>query len=99
DDQDGLIVEAVEDVASDVDGDAGDRELAATQPRLVAGPLGGAQGPLEGGMEDRPDDPPAGGGLVGRADLAEDLVLAGHQALQAGCDAEEMADRRLVAVD
>ena len=98
DDQDGLIVEVVEDVAGDVDGDARDRELAAAQPRLVAGPLGGAQGPLEGGMEDRPDDPPAGGGLVGIADLAEDLVLAGHQALQAGRDAEEMADRRLLAV-
>ena len=49
-------------------------------------------------MEDRPDGPPAGGGLVGIADLAEDLVLAGHQALQAGRDAEEMADRRLVVV-
>ena len=36
--------------------------------------------------------------LVGIADLAEDLVLARHQALQAGRDAEEMADRRLVVV-
>ena len=99
DDQDGLIVEVVEDVTSDVDGDTRDRELAAAQPRLVAGPLGGAQGPLEDGMEDRPDDPPAGGGLVGIADLTEDLVLAGHQALQADRDAEEMADRRLLAVE
>ncbi len=99
DDQDGLIVEVVEDVASDVHGDARDRELAAAQPGLVAGPLGGAQGLLEGGMEDRSDDPAVGGGLVGIADLAEDLVLAGHQALQAGRDAEEMADRRLPAMD
>ena len=76
----------------------GDRALAAAQPRLVADPLGDAQGPLEDVVEDRPDDPAAGGGLVGIADLAEDLVLARHQALQAGRDAEEMADRRLVAV-
>ena len=43
DDQDGLVVEAVEDVASDVDRDARDRELALVQPGLVAGPLGGAR--------------------------------------------------------
>ena len=38
-DQDGLIIELVEDVSSNVDGDARDRELAAAQSRLVAGAL------------------------------------------------------------
>ena len=49
-------------------------------------------------MEDRTDDSPADGGFVGIANLTEDLVLAGYQALQAGRDAEEMADRRLVTM-
>ena len=35
---------------------------------------------------------------VGLADLAEDLALAQHQALQAGGDAEQVADDPLVVV-
>ena len=49
-------------------------------------------------MEDRPDGLATVGRLVGVADLAEDLPLAEHQALQAGGDAEQVADGRLVVV-
>ena len=53
---------------------------------------------LEDLMEDRPDRLARDGRLVGVADLAEDLPLAQHEALQAGRDAEQVPDGPLVAV-
>ena len=53
---------------------------------------------LEDRVEDRPDGLARDGRLVGLADLAEDLPLAQHQALQAGRDPEQVADGPLVVV-
>ena len=53
---------------------------------------------LEDGVEDRPDRLALDGRAVGVADLAEDLPLAQDQALQAGRDAEQVADGPLVVV-
>ncbi len=98
DDQHGLVAEGVEDLAGDVHRDAGDRELAAVHAGLLADELADPDRLLEDLVEDRPDGLAAIGRLVGVADLAEDLPLAEHQALQAGGDAEQVADGRLVVV-
>ncbi len=90
DDEHGLVGEGVEDVAGDVDGDAGDRELALVHARLFADLLADAQARAEDAMEDRPGRAPRDGRGVGVLDLAEDLPLAQHQALQAGGDPEEV---------
>ena len=97
-DEDGLVGERVEDVPGHIDGHARDRELAAVHPGLLADELADAEGVSEQVMEDRPDRFPGVGGLVGVADLAEDLPLAEDEAFEARRDAEQVADDRLVVV-
>ncbi len=51
---------------------------------------------LEHVVEDRADRLARAGRVIGVADLAEDLSLAQHQALEARRDAEQMADDPLI---
>ena len=60
--------------------------------------MSGLEGPLKGDMEDRSRRRTCRGGLVGVPDLAENLALARHQALQARGHTEEMADSGLSVV-
>ena len=96
DDQDRLVAEAVEDRAGDLHRDARHREPTLAEPGLIADQLADPQGMLEQGVPDRSDRPDRHRGLVGVADLSEDLALAEHQALQAGSDPEQVADDHLI---
>ena len=55
-------------------------------------------GLLEDVVQDRADRPVLDRRLVGLLDLAEDLPLAQHQALQAGGDPEQVGDGLVVVV-
>ena len=81
-----------------VDRHAGDRELALVHARLLADLLADLERGLEDRVEDRTDGLSVDRGAVGLADLAEDLALAQHQALQAGRDPEQVADNPFIVV-
>ena len=80
-------------------GDGGRRGAALADRRLVAHALPGLERLVEEPVGDRAGRVPLVRRLVGLADLGEDLRLAGHHRVEAAGDAEQVARRRLAAVD
>ena len=92
DDEDGLAVQAAEDLAGEIDGDRCDGDRGAADLGLGADALGHREGALQERFQRGGD----GAGLardgVGLLDLAEDLRLADDHGVERAGDAEEMAD-------
>ena len=86
DDQDAVAVEVAEDLLRERCGSGGHRRGALADRRLDPDAPPGVQRLAEEPVEER-----AGrAGLEGRANLAEDLPLAGHERVEPGGDAEEV---------
>jgi hypothetical protein len=85
-------VELAEDLLRKRGGSGGDGGRILADRRLGAHLLARVQRLAEQPVEDRAGHP----GLVGLADLAEDLALTGNHRVEPGRDAEEVQRRRLV---
>ena len=96
-----LVLQLAEDLARQLDRDVGDGDRVATDARLRAHALGRGQRAIAQRVEGRAQGARLLRRLVGLLDLPEDLRLADHHRLQAGRDAEGVADglRVRVAVD
>ena len=92
DEQDGLALQAAEDLAGKVDGYGGDGDGAGADLGFVADLLGYGEGALEEGFEGGADCADLAGDGVGLFDLAEDLGLAYDHGVERTGYAEEMAD-------
>ncbi len=90
--EDGLALQAAEDLAGEVDGYGGDGDGAGADLGLAADLLGDREGALQEGFEVGLDGSYLAGDGVGLFDLAEDLGLAYDHGVERGGDAEEMAN-------
>jgi len=92
DDEDGLALQAAEDLAREVDGDGCDGDGRAADLGLGADALCDPEGALEERIERGGDGPDLARDGVGLLDLAEDLGFADDHGIERAGDAEEMAD-------
>ena len=88
-----FALETAEGVLGEVDRRRGDRLRHLGELRLGPHALAGVKSVFEETVQHRPRCTRAEGGLVGEADLAEDLRLSRNERIQARGDAEEMLDR------
>src|SRR5580658_9219809 len=93
DDQDDLVVKAIEYLANIVDGDTGNRDVAAADPRFGADALGGLQAVLKECVQCGSRRSFGPGQFIRLFDLAHDLALSEDEAVEAGSDPKEMACR------
>src|SRR5262249_26155815 len=101
DHEDLFISEMVEDATDIINSDAGDGDMAAGDTGVGADAPGHLASVAEEGVHEGSGPAEAVGELEGALDLAADLSLADHKAVEAGGNAEEVADgcRLLVAVE
>jgi len=92
DQHDGLVGEIVEDLAGQLHGGKGDGNRRGGDLRFGADPLGNGKGLVEKTVEDDARGPVFGGVTVGCLDLAENLRFTYHHGVEAGGNAEDVAD-------
>ena len=92
DEQDGLALQAAEDLAGEVYGYGCDGDGAGADLSFVADLLGYGEGALEEGFERGADGADLAGDGVGLLDLAEDLGLAYDHGIERAGYAEEVPD-------
>ena len=93
DHQHALVVEPLEDARGEIgDRHAGDAHAVAMERRFVGDAAGDAEGGLEQAVRHRPGAADFVGQFVGLLHLREDLRFAEDHAVEAGGDAEQVAD-------
>ena len=98
DEEDGAAVERAEDFAGQFDGDRGDGDGVGADGGFGADALGCGEGGLEEMFELAGDGASGAGDGKSVFDLAENLRFADDHGVEAGGDAEEMANGLLIAV-
>ena len=94
---DALAVQGAEDLLGQFDRDRGDRNRGRSDRGLGAHALGDGKGAGEQLIELRAHGADRAGGGIGFLDLAENLRLADDHRVEAGGDAEDVADRFIFA--
>ena len=94
----GVVAEAAEDAAGEVDRDARDAHRPGADGRLRAHALGHGERAVTHRAERALERPGGDGRLVGLLDLPEDLRLAEHHRVEARRDAEHVLDRVVAAL-